>query len=175
MHQKRQRGFTILELLIVVAIIGLLASILIPNLIDALQKARQKRTLSDVRGIGIAWMSWLTDQRGAASAGANKTYSTAGMGSVGYDDLLNYLRPSESFFYAQEVPQFDSWGFDYKFRMGLVGGKVQNIMICASGRDGVFSECNLPDIPVRAFTSTNYEADIVWADGFFVHFPGQAQ
>jgi prepilin-type N-terminal cleavage/methylation domain-containing protein len=51
MRTKRQTGFTLIELLIVVAII---AAILIPNFLEALEKARQRRTLSDVRDIGSA-------------------------------------------------------------------------------------------------------------------------
>ena len=66
--RNRQRGFTLIELLIVVAIIGIIAAILIPNLIDALQKAKQKRTMSDIRNTGTAWMSWLTDQVGSTAA-----------------------------------------------------------------------------------------------------------
>ena len=56
--RNRQRGFTLIELLIVVAIIGIIAAILIPNLIDALQKAKQKRTVADMRNIGTAFMSF---------------------------------------------------------------------------------------------------------------------
>src|SRR5258705_8114200 len=67
--RNRQKGFTLIELLIVVAIIGIIAALLIPNFLDALQKAKQKRTVADMRNIGTAMFSWLTDQVGAASAG----------------------------------------------------------------------------------------------------------
>ena len=45
--RNRQKGFTLIELLIVVAIIGIIAALLIPNFLDALQKAKQKRTVAD--------------------------------------------------------------------------------------------------------------------------------
>ena len=67
--RRGQKGFTLIELLIVVAIIGIIAAILIPNLLDALQKAKQKATVGDIRNIGTAWMSWVTDQMSAGAAG----------------------------------------------------------------------------------------------------------
>ena len=46
--RNRKKGFTLIELLIVVAIIGIIAALLIPNFLDALQKAKQKRTVADM-------------------------------------------------------------------------------------------------------------------------------
>jgi len=47
-------GFTLIELLIVVAIIGLISAIAIPNLMNAVDKGKQKRTMADMRTIGSA-------------------------------------------------------------------------------------------------------------------------
>src|SRR5947199_8503811 len=81
--RNRQKGFTLIELLIVVAIIGIIAALLIPNFLDALQKAKQKRTVADMRNVGTAMFSWLTDQVGAAAAGQTATEIDLGSASYG--------------------------------------------------------------------------------------------
>jgi prepilin-type N-terminal cleavage/methylation domain-containing protein len=50
-HRRRQSGFTVTELLIVVAVIGTISAIVIPNLLDRLHKARLARCMMELRGI----------------------------------------------------------------------------------------------------------------------------
>ena len=169
--RNRQGGFTLIELLIVVAIIGIIAAILIPNLIDALQKAKQKRTVADIRTIGTAWMSWLTDAAGSSAAGSSATYTWLSS-SFSHANLQTLLRPSNTFFYMQEVPQYDGWRTAYQF--GFIGTTANllsgaNVMATRSlGRDKSASGTSYTPGP---FVATDYDQDIVWADGYFVRYP----
>ena len=59
--KRNQKGFTLIELLIVVAIIGIIAAIAIPNLLNAIDRGKQKRTMADLRSIGTAVESYAID------------------------------------------------------------------------------------------------------------------
>ncbi|MBI3447802.1 MAG: prepilin-type N-terminal cleavage/methylation domain-containing protein, partial [Acidobacteria bacterium] len=59
--RKKTQGFTLIELLIVVAIIGIIAAIAIPNLLNAIDRGKQKRTMSDMRSVGTAVESYAVD------------------------------------------------------------------------------------------------------------------
>ena len=48
------RGFSLVELLIVCAVIGLIAAIAIPNLVNAIQRGRQARTMGDLRSLATS-------------------------------------------------------------------------------------------------------------------------
>ncbi len=49
--QNKLKGFTLLELVIVIAIIGILAVIVLPNFIQALAKARDAKKMTELRGV----------------------------------------------------------------------------------------------------------------------------
>jgi len=45
---KKVRGFELTELFAIVAILGILAALLIPNIVTAIQKSKQKNTMTDI-------------------------------------------------------------------------------------------------------------------------------
>ena len=165
--RNRQQGFTLIELLIVVAIIGIIAALLIPNFLDALQKSKQKRTEADIRNLGTAMFSWLTDQAGAASAGAAAT------GTVD----LTLFKPTNSTDlgtvlvsqYIQSIPILDGWKHQLSYYMNYSNplGGVNIMAIVSYGRDGSKEG---DSYTVTGFDPTDYDRDIVWADGYFVRY-----
>ena len=164
--RNRQKGFTLIELLIVVAIIGIIAALLIPNFLDALQKAKQKRTVADMRNAGTAMFSWLTDQVGAAAAGAAATdvdlskYTTSDAATV-----ASVLVPQ----YLQSVPAKDGWKKDFSYWLETT--EVLKAQVMAIGSGGRDASTPSGSYTVAGFDPTDYDQDIVWADGFFVRWP----
>jgi prepilin-type N-terminal cleavage/methylation domain-containing protein len=162
--KNRQRGFTLIELLIVVAIIGIIAALLIPNFLDALQKAKQKRTVSDARNVGTSMMSWLTDAASAAAAGQD-TWAFADYTNAITDvtEISSLLVPR----YIQKIPTKDGWGNDFSYGLVTEVFREQLMYVASPGRDNAFEGPYTPG----AFPPTDYGNDIVWADGYFVRWP----
>lgn len=177
-RRRAQKGFTLIELLIVVAIIGIIAAILIPNLIDALQKAKQKRAVADMRNVGGAWFTWLTDQLSAASAGVQQfdwsTLDTTITATDLLDTVLFTGPPNPT--YIQSVPENDPWGNAYEYAWAGLADVVEvssSLMgIRSAGNDGTMIGTTYDVAP---FVSSDFSQDIVWADGFFIRWPEGAK
>jgi type II secretion system protein G len=72
--RSNERGFTLIELMVVVAIIAILASILIPNFVNARAQAQTAACMSNLRSIATALELYYAD---------NQVYPTASGSPVG--------------------------------------------------------------------------------------------
>ncbi len=172
MFSKRRNtgnGFTLIELLIVIAIIGIIAAMLIPNLLDAMNKAKQKRTVAEIKIVGTGLMSWLTDQTGAAAAGAStsstSTTDLSDYAAISATGLQTVLAPN----YVGLLPLLDGWKNPYDYYLNVADPTNQHVMAIRSrGRDGNASGDTYAFGP---YDPTDYAQDILWTDGFFIRWP----
>jgi hypothetical protein len=140
---------------------------LIPNLLDAMQKTKQKRTMADMRITGTAMFSWLTDQVGAAAAG--QVNSNVALGSYGSVKSLALMQSVLVPQYLQDVPVRDGWKFPYEYYLKTEDVHSRQVMLIRSrARDNAFDASTYT---VTSFEPTDYDQDIVWADGFMVRWP----
>ncbi len=128
-HQS-MRGFTLIEIIVVVVIIGLLAAVIAPNIFGQVEKARLNRALSDLRALESSLNLYRLD---------NFNYPTTEQGlqalvskPSGSPEAKNWKKGG----YIPRMP-LDPWGNEYQYVYpGTSGGEFDLFTYGADGKVG---------------------------------------
>ncbi|MCL4427019.1 type II secretion system GspH family protein [Patescibacteria group bacterium] len=112
MRTSHSKAFTLIELLIVVAIIGLLAAIITVTVAGAISKGRDARRIADLNTMRTAMYQYYTNNNGSfPSVGASTTCNNASFASLSaslvtagilQSNLVDPLNSGNYLYYAAE-------------------------------------------------------------------------
>jgi general secretion pathway protein G len=163
--KRNSKGFTLIELLIVVAIIGIIVAIAIPNLLNAIQRAKQRRTMGDIRTSATAIEAYAVDMnRYPPSAGSYDLPAGLTAATTVGANMYKYVSPT----YVKSVPLADGWNSWFLYSTDA-NGTVYALF--SGAKDGVAAGAS--GTPVGP--TTDFNQDIVYANGSFLQWPEGVQ
>jgi len=124
---SRERGFTLIEIMVVVIIIGLLAAVIVPSVVGKVGEARVAKAKQDIQALGTALTMYRLD---------NFKYPTTDQGLKALieqpaDPTIRNWRKGG---YISDGSLKDPWGNDYQYVYPSTHGKEYDLY--SYGADG---------------------------------------
>jgi prepilin-type N-terminal cleavage/methylation domain-containing protein len=133
-----KKGFTVLELLIVIAIIGILASVIIPSVNSARGKATKSRATGEMKSMATALELYKSDHSGDYPPDASRNIPPGIEPYLAENDLDNW--PDAP--WPGSVYDWENWA-DPDFP----GERIYQISIRFCPAGGTIDTCTFPDEP----------------------------
>jgi len=127
--KMKQKGFTLLEIMVVIVILGVLAAMVVPNLIGNKDKADVQKVKSDIIALENALDMYKLD---------NSVYPTTDQGLealVSEPSASPAPRNYREDGYIKRLPQ-DPWGNDYILNSPGEKGKIDVLSVGLDGEEG---------------------------------------
>lgn len=127
--RKKQIGFTLLEIMVVMVILAALAAVVVPNILGNKEKADQKKVVVDISGLEQALDMYKLD---------NNTYPSTDQGLEALikkpqgEPMPKNYRPDG---YIKRLPK-DPWGFEYQYTNPGTHSKIDVFSLGSDGREG---------------------------------------
>ena len=126
MNMKKAQGFTLLEVMVVIVILGILASMVVPNLLGSQDRANMQKAVSDVTALETSLSLYKMD---------NYDYPSTEQGFAALVDQTD-IEPEPRRFpedgYIKRLPK-DPWGNEYIL---LNPGEQGKMDVFSAGPDG---------------------------------------
>ncbi len=162
MRIRRRAGFTLIEVLVVVAILGIIVAIAIVNYLNAIERARQRRSMADMRGISTAVEAYAADLDRYPPASAFVLPTGLSLPTENLLVARDYLQPT----YIRTMPLVDGWNSWFTY---AASASQADYVLRSSGRGGV------PQTAPLYGVTTDFRDDIILVNGRFVQWPEGVQ
>lgn len=129
MNRIKQTGFTLIEVMVVVVILGILAAVVVPNIMDKPDEARINKTKQDVRALEEALNRYKLDNYDYPSTEQGLAALVTKPG--GTPEPKRWKGP-----YVKKVPN-DPWQNPYQYMNPGVHGKID---VFSTGKDAASPE-----------------------------------
>ncbi|HHF0501378.1 type II secretion system major pseudopilin GspG [Vibrio diabolicus] len=126
--RSKQHGFTLLEVMVVVVILGILASFVVPNLLGNKEKADQQKAITDIVALENALDMYKLD---------NSVYPTTDQGLEALVSKPSNPEPRNyrDGGYIKRLPN-DPWGNQYQYLSPGDNGTIDIFTLGADGQEG---------------------------------------